>query len=108
MSYKLLINNWDMNYRKEYCELSQLTAMNSTDGDERPDGVVGVRRPTSPVSFYHVAIDILSLIFHNLKIIKARKKSFWTIAYKTDIIKKWIKNREDIMKIWYIRKSFGN
>ena len=32
---------------------------------------------------------------------KARKKSFLTIAYKTDIIKKWIKNLEDIMKILY-------
>ena len=42
-------------------------------------------------------------------IIKARKKVFFlTIAYKTDIIKKWIKNREDIMKIWYIREIFGN
>ena len=41
-------------------------------------------------------------------IAKAREKSLLTIAYKTDIIKKWIKNREDIMKIWYIREIFGN
>ena len=39
---------------------------------------------------------------------KARKKSVLTIAYKRDIIKKWIKKREDIMKIWYIREIFGN
>ena len=41
--------------------------------------------------------------------LKPGKKFFLkTIAYKTDIIKKWIKNQEDIMKIWYIREIFDN